>query len=159
MYAYVSLHDASDKAESTQKVRAPQLTAMSDLELAVTRSSLQLRHAMLARTPEERDAALADIAAKRKLIAETMTRYEQGLYTDKGKAHWLKVYEVPSLGRAARGKSIVNLLQLEPDERITGAIPVKSFESGFIILVTKSGSIVKMPLQAFSNRQAKFGEL
>ncbi|MDD4651025.1 MAG: DNA gyrase C-terminal beta-propeller domain-containing protein, partial [Methanothrix sp.] len=70
---------------------------------------------------------------------------------DKGKAHWLKVYEVPSLGRATRGKSIVNLLQLEPDEKITGAIPVKSFESGFIILVTRSGSIVKMPLQAFSN--------
>jgi DNA gyrase subunit A len=72
-------------------------------------------------------------------------------FTDKGKAHWLKVYEVPSLGRATRGKSIVNLLQLEPDERITGAIPVKSFESGFIVLVTRSGSIVKMPLQAFSN--------
>ena len=91
VYAYVSLHDASDKAESTQKVRAPQLTAMSDLELAVTRSSLQLRHAMLARTPEERDAALADIAAKRKLIAETMTRYEQGLYTDKGKAQFAQL--------------------------------------------------------------------
>jgi DNA gyrase subunit A len=72
-------------------------------------------------------------------------------FTDKGKAHWLKVYEVPSLGRATRGKSIVNLLQLEPDEKMTGAIPVKSFEAGFIVLVTKSGSIVKMPLQAFSN--------
>jgi DNA gyrase subunit A len=72
-------------------------------------------------------------------------------FTDKGKAHWLKVYEVPSLGRVTRGKSIVNLLQLEPDERMTGAIPVKSFEAGFIVLVTKSGSIVKMPLQAFSN--------
>jgi len=72
-------------------------------------------------------------------------------FTDKGKAHWLKVYEVPSLGRVTRGKSIVNLLQLEPDEKITGAIPVKSFESGFIILVTRAGGIVKMPLQAFSN--------
>lgn len=72
-------------------------------------------------------------------------------FTDKGKAHWLKVYEVPSLGRVTRGKSIVNLLQLDPDERMTGAIPVKSFEAGFIVLVTKSGSIVKMPLQAFSN--------
>jgi DNA gyrase subunit A len=72
-------------------------------------------------------------------------------FTDKGKAHWLKVYEVPSLGRVTRGKSIVNLLQLEQDERMTGAIPVKSFESGFIVLVTRSGSIVRMPLQAFSN--------
>jgi len=55
------------------------------------------------------------------------------------------------LGRATRGKSIVNLLQLDQDEKITGAIPVKSFESGFIVLVTRSGSIVKMPLHAFSN--------
>ena len=84
-------------------------------------------------------------------VSTASTRDYLLFFTDKGKAHWLKVYEVPSLGRAARGKSIVNLLQLEPDERITGAIPVKSFESGFIILVTRSGNIVKMPLQAFSN--------
>jgi DNA gyrase subunit A len=84
-------------------------------------------------------------------VSTASTRDYLLFFTDKGKAHWLKVYEVPALGRAARGKSIVNLLQLEPDERITGAIPVKSFETGFIILVTKSGNIVKMPLQAFSN--------
>ena len=72
-------------------------------------------------------------------------------FTDKGKVHWLKVYEVPSLGRVTRGKSIVNLLQLEQDEKMTGAIPVKTFETGFIILVTRSGNIVKMPLKAFSN--------
>ena len=84
-------------------------------------------------------------------VSTASTRDYLLFFTDKGKAHWLKVYEVPSLGRAARGKSIVNLLQLEPDERITGAIPVKSFDSGFIILVTRSGNIVKMPLQAFSN--------
>jgi DNA gyrase subunit A len=73
-------------------------------------------------------------------------------FTDKGKAHWLKVYEIPSLGRATRGKSIVNLLQLEPDEKMTGAMPVKSFDAdGFIVLVTRSGNIVKMPIRAFSN--------
>jgi len=73
-------------------------------------------------------------------------------FTDKGKAHWLKVYEVPSLGRASRGKSIVNLLQLEQDERLAGAMPVKSFEAdGFILIVTRSGSIAKMPIRAFRN--------
>lgn len=73
-------------------------------------------------------------------------------FTNKGKAHWLKVYEVPSLGRASRGKSIVNLLHLEPNENLTGAIPVKSFDAdGFIVLVTRSGGIVKMPIRAFSN--------
>jgi DNA gyrase subunit A len=73
-------------------------------------------------------------------------------FTNKGKAHWLKVYEVPSLGRATRGKSIVNLLHLEPDESLTGAIPVKSFDAdGFIVMVTRSGAIVRMPIRAFSN--------
>ncbi|NPV62250.1 MAG: DNA gyrase subunit A [Methanotrichaceae archaeon] len=73
-------------------------------------------------------------------------------FTDKGKAHWLKVYEVPAMGRAARGKSIVNLLHLEPDESLTGAIPVKSFDAdGYIVLVTRSGNIIKMPIRAFSN--------
>jgi DNA gyrase subunit A len=73
-------------------------------------------------------------------------------FTDKGKAHWLKVYEVPSLGRASRGKSIVNLLQLEQDERLAGAMPVNSFEAdGFILIVTRSGSIAKMPIRAFRN--------
>lgn len=73
-------------------------------------------------------------------------------FTDKGKAHWLKVYEVPAMGRASRGKSIVNLLHLEEGESLTGAIPVKSFDAeGFIVLVTRSGSIVRMPIRAFSN--------
>ncbi len=73
-------------------------------------------------------------------------------FTDKGKAHWLKVYEIPAMGKASRGKSIVNMLQLEQDEKMTGAIPVKSFEAdGFIVLVTRSGSIVRMPIRAFSN--------
>jgi DNA gyrase subunit A len=73
-------------------------------------------------------------------------------FTDKGKAHWLKVYEVPAMGRATRGKSIVNLLHLDEGENLTGAIPVKSFDAeGFIVLVTRSGSIVRMPIRAFSN--------
>lgn len=73
-------------------------------------------------------------------------------FTDKGKAHWLKVYEVPAMGKASRGKSIVNMLQLEQDEKMTGAIPVKNFDAdGFIVLVTRSGSIVRMPIRAFSN--------
>lgn len=90
-FAYVNLHDASLKAENTEKVRAPQLTAMADLELAVTRASLQLRHAMLARTPAQKQESLDDIGAKRKLIAEIMGRYEKALYTVKGKSQFAEL--------------------------------------------------------------------
>ncbi len=90
-FAYMNLLDASSRAEKTEKIRAPQLTAMADLELAVTRASLQLRHAMLARTPAERRDALNDIGAKRKLIEETMQRYQAALYTSKGKAQFAQL--------------------------------------------------------------------
>jgi DNA gyrase subunit A len=73
-------------------------------------------------------------------------------FTDMGKAHWLRVFDVPSFGRTARGKSIVNLLQLEADERITEAIPVKSFDSeGYIVMATSKGQVVKTPIRAYSN--------
>ena len=73
-------------------------------------------------------------------------------FTDKGKAHWLRVFALPALSKASRGKSIVNLLQLEPDEKITEAISVKSFEvDGYIVMATRSGSIVKVPIRAFAN--------
>lgn len=73
-------------------------------------------------------------------------------FTDMGKAHWLRVFDVPSFGRTARGKSIVNLLSLEADEKITEAIPVKSFDSeGFIVMATSLGQVVKTPIRAYSN--------
>jgi DNA gyrase subunit A len=73
-------------------------------------------------------------------------------FTDKGKAYWLKVFDVPAMGRTARGKAIVNLLQLEEDEKVTEAVAIKSFESDeFIVMFTKCGNIVKIPLKAFSH--------
>jgi len=73
-------------------------------------------------------------------------------FTDKGKAHWLRVYEIPALGKASRGKAIVNMLHLEQDEKITEAMPVKSFNvGGYIVMATRMGNIVKTPIKAFSN--------
>lgn len=74
------------------------------------------------------------------------------IFTDKGKAHWLRVYEIPMVSKASRGRSIASLLQLEENERITEAIPVESFSTDdYIVLATRMGSIVKTPLRAFSN--------
>lgn len=74
------------------------------------------------------------------------------IFTDKGKAHWLRVYEIPMASKVSRGRSIASLLQLEENERITEAIPVESFSTDeYIVLATRMGSIVKTPLRAFSN--------
>jgi DNA gyrase subunit A len=73
-------------------------------------------------------------------------------FTDKGKVHWLKVYLIPEAGRQAKGKAIINLLNLEPNEKITAFIPVKEFDSEhYLILATKKGIVKKTNLIAYSN--------
>ena len=73
-------------------------------------------------------------------------------FTNKGRAYWLKVYEIPQASRAARGKAIINLLQLEQGENISSYVRVKEFKEGnFVIMATKNGLIKKTDLMAYSN--------
>ncbi len=73
-------------------------------------------------------------------------------FTNIGKVHWLKVYEIPQAGRAARGKAAVNLLQLQPGEYISTVIPIRRFEvDRFLIMATKKGIVKKTELTAYSN--------
>jgi len=72
-------------------------------------------------------------------------------FSSRGKAYWLKVYELPQAGRTARGKPIVNLLPLQPDERINAVLPVKEFgEDQFVFMATSTGTVKKTPLSHFS---------
>ena len=73
-------------------------------------------------------------------------------FTDKGKAYSLKVYDIPQAGRTARGKAIVNILNVEPGENIAAFLPVKEFtEDRFIVMATARGYIKKSDLMSFSN--------
>ncbi|MCH7598414.1 MAG: DNA gyrase subunit A [Myxococcales bacterium] len=75
-------------------------------------------------------------------------------FTTRGRAHWLKVHELPQLGRAARGRSLSNVLQLAEGERVQATLPVRSFsddDGDFVLLCTRKGVIKKSPLTAFSN--------
>jgi DNA gyrase subunit A len=72
-------------------------------------------------------------------------------FSNKGKAYWLKVYEVPQGGRASRGKPIVNLLQMAEDERINAILPVTEFrEDCYVFFATQEGVVKKTPLADFS---------
>jgi len=76
-------------------------------------------------------------------------------FTDSGRAYWLKVHEVPQAGRAAKGKPIVNLINIQGDEKITAYLPVRNFEEGkYIVMLTKQGTIKKTDLMLFSNPRA-----
>ncbi len=73
-------------------------------------------------------------------------------FTDKGKVYWLKVYEIPTAGRQARGTAIVNLLQIEQGEMISAYIPINTFdEKHYLLMVTKKGTAKKTALSEFSN--------
>ena len=72
-------------------------------------------------------------------------------FSSRGRVYWLKVYELPQAGRAARGKPIVNLLPLEEGERINAILPVREFEEDrFVFMATANGTVKKTPLVDFS---------
>ncbi len=76
-------------------------------------------------------------------------------FTNRGRVHWLKVHGLPQLGRAAKGKAIVNVLDLGPEERVQTMLPVRSFsdaaEGECILLCTKKGIIKKTSIEAYAN--------
>lgn len=76
-------------------------------------------------------------------------------FTDRGRLYWLKVYKIPEASRTAKGKAIVNLLSLQPGEKIKAILPVSEFkENEFITMVTRNGIIKKTALADFSNVRA-----
>ncbi len=73
-------------------------------------------------------------------------------FTDAGRIHWKKVHEVPQAGRLTRGKAIVNLLNLSPEEKVTAILSLKDFaQEKFITFMSKKGVIKKTALEAYSN--------
>ena len=86
---------------------------------------------------------------ERLLIASTHDYFL--FFTDVGKVHWLKVYDIPSLGRQSKGRATVNLLQLEKGENISALVPVRNFDEGFLVMATAKGVIKKTALGAFGH--------
>jgi DNA gyrase subunit A len=73
-------------------------------------------------------------------------------FTDDGRCYWLKVHELPQAGRAAKGKPIVNLINVTPDTRIRAMVPVREFrEDQSLLFCTKKGTVKKTSLAQYSN--------
>ena len=74
------------------------------------------------------------------------------IFTNRGKVYWLKVYQIPQGGRAAKGKAVVNLINITLGERMAAILPIRDFAEGkSIVMVTKKGIVKKTELAAFSN--------
>lgn len=73
-------------------------------------------------------------------------------FTSMGQCHWKKVFELPQAGKASKGRAIVNLLNLRPEETVSAFVTVKEFdEDRFVIMSTRTGMIKKTPLKDFGN--------
>ena len=78
-------------------------------------------------------------------------------FTNKGRVYWLKVYEIPNVGAAGKGKSIASLLSLQPGETVRNILPVRNLEEEgkHIFFATRKGTVKKTPLRDFSNVMAR----
>ncbi|MCB9833540.1 MAG: DNA gyrase subunit A [Planctomycetes bacterium] len=90
---------------------------------------------------------------ERVVVAQTKDYFL--FFTDRGRLHWLKAYQIPEAARTSRGRAIVNLLQLQEGEKITSIIKTREFDDDrYLMLVTARGYVKKTPLSAFSNVRA-----
>jgi DNA gyrase subunit A len=78
-------------------------------------------------------------------------------FTNKGRVYWLKVYEIPDVGAAGKGKSMASLLNLQPGENVRNILPVRDLqeEGKFIFFATRKGTVKKTPLKDFCNVMAR----
>jgi len=77
------------------------------------------------------------------------------VFTDDGRCFWLKVHEIPQAGRAAKGKPIVNMINVSPDTKVSAIVTVREFpENLFLIFATKKGTVKKTSLAQYSNVRA-----
>lgn len=82
----------------------------------------------------------------------TTTHHYLMFFTNTGKVYRMKAYEIPEAGRTARGTAIINLLQLQPGEKITSVISIKEYKDDhFLFMATKNGIVKKTPIKDYSN--------
>ncbi len=73
------------------------------------------------------------------------------VFTTRGRIYWLKVYDIPSMSRTSRGRSVANLIKMQPNEEVRAILPIEMFEERFVFFATSKGVVKKTPLGAFSH--------
>ncbi len=86
----------------------------------------------------------------------TTTHHYLMFFTNTGKVYRIKAYEIPEAGRTARGTAIVNILQLQPGEKITAVIPIREYQDDhYLFMATKKGIVKKTPVTDYGNIRKK----
>ena len=162
----VSIRDAFGDERRTEivdvapEIRIEDLIAEEDMVVTITHTGYIKRNPIsLYRSQHRGGKGKVGINVKEEDFVEDLfiasTHDYILFFTDAGKIHWKKVHELPQAGRLTRGKAIVNLLNLGPEEKVTTILPLKDFtKDKFINFMTKKGVIKKTSLEAYSNPRA-----
>jgi DNA gyrase subunit A len=159
----VSIRDAfgderkTEIVEAAPEIRVEDLIAEEDMVVTITHTGYIKRNPIsLYRSQHRGGKGKVGINVKEEDFVEDLfiasTHDYILFFTDAGKIHWMKVHELPQAGRITRGKAIVNLLHLNPQEKVTAILSLKDFaKDNFITFMTKKGTIKKTTLEAYSN--------
>ncbi len=143
--------------EAAPEIRVEDLIAEEDMVVTITHTGYIKRNPIsLYRSQHRGGKGKMGINVKEEDFVEDLfiasTHDYILFFTDAGKIHWMKVHELPQAGRITRGKAIVNLLHLNPQEKVTTILSLKDFtKDKFITFMTKKGTIKKTTLEAYSN--------
>jgi DNA gyrase subunit A len=159
----ISIRDAfgderkTEIVEAVPQIRVEDLIAEEDMVVTITHTGYIKRNPIsLYRSQHRGGKGKVGINVKEEDFVEDLfvasTHDYVLFFTDAGKIHWMKIHELPQAGRITRGKAIVNLLNLSPDEKATTILSLKDFaKRKFITFMTKRGTIKKTALEAYSN--------
>ncbi len=76
------------------------------------------------------------------------------VFTDRGRIYWARVFDLPPMSRTSRGRSLANVVQMQPGESHRAVLPVKAFEESFVFFATSKGIVKKTPIAAYSRPRA-----
>ena len=146
--------------EATPELKVEDLIAEEDMVVTITHGGYIKRNPIsLYRSQHRGGKGKVGMSMKEEDFVENLfiasTHDYILFFTDAGKIHWMKVHELPQAGRTTRGKAIVNLLNLSPQEKVNAILSLKDFAKGkFITFMTRGGVIKKTALDAYSNPRA-----
>jgi len=143
--------------EEAQEINLEDLIVEEDMVVTISHSGYIKRNAIsLYRSQRRGGRGKMGMTTKEEDFVEHLfiasTHSYLLVFTDAGKVYWLKVHEIPQGGRMARGKAIVNLLNLSGGEKITAILSVRAFEEGkHVIMTTRMGVVKKTDLMSYSH--------
>ncbi len=146
--------------DETSEIAFEDTLVEEDMAVTLSRSGYIKRNAVsLYRSQRRGGKGVRGMGTKEEDFVESLfvasTHDTVLFFTNQGRVHWLKVYQLPQASRAAKGKNIVNLLKLKEGETVSQALPVRDFdEKRFVLMVTRKGVLKKTVLSAFRRPKA-----